>query len=242
MSEADLVIENYQSLAARIAAGANQAGRDPRDVRLVAVSKGQAAARIQILIEHLNHLGEVPILGESYVQEWREKKGALLGQYQVHGIGALQSNKVREAVQLFDVLEGVGSEKTARLIDSESRKQEKISTVFLQVNVSADPRKKGFSESDLRRFVGTELGGLLHLRLQGLMTIPRNYANKEEVRADYARLRRLRDEIVQLRSRSVTGHPDRLELSMGMSDDFEIAVAEGATLVRIGTALFGERG
>ncbi len=238
------VIQNYQQIMHRITAAAKEVGRDPATIRLVAVSKKQDVTLIQTLIDYLNQQGETPILGESYVQEWRQKKPLLRGNFQTHCIGALQSNKVREALPLFDVLEAVASGKNATLVNKESERLGQVTEVFLQVNVSGDPNKQGFTPAAVRQFAEVEASNLAALRIRGLMTIPRQYENKELVRADYAALRLLREELANLlayRGLERQEGASKLELSMGMSDDFEIAIAEGATLVRIGTALFGER-
>ncbi len=215
---------------ARIAAACARAGRDPGAVTLVAVSKTVPVERLRAALT-----AGFDVLGENRVQEAATKIPQIQGPAW-HLVGPLQANKARRALELFDVLEAIASVDLARRLDriaGEVRPGRPM-PVLLEVNVDADPGKAGF----LPRDVGVALPELLalpNLAIRGLMTIGRLVADAEEARSTFAALRTLGEELR-------AGHPDLgPDLSMGMSDDFEVAVEEGATIVRVGRALFGER-
>jgi pyridoxal phosphate enzyme (YggS family) len=206
-------------------------GRDPAQVTLVAVSKTVPAERLVAAVA-----AGLTILGENRVQEAESKVGAVPGATW-HLVGPLQSNKARRAMALFDVVESVDSVDLAHRLDrlgGEVRPGSRL-PVLLQVNVDADPAKAGFAPAELERSLG-ELGDLPGLELRGLMTVGRLVAQPEDARSTFRALRALSE---RLRSGgSAALGPD---LSMGMSDDYEVAIEEGATIVRVGRALFGER-
>lgn len=179
----------------------------------------------------------VTILGENYVQEARDKFKALV-QYPVswHFIGHLQSNKAKYAVRLFDLIHSVDSLKLARELDKQAAKVDKIQQILVQVNISAEDTKSGISPDEAPRLI-EEIGRLKNLAVKGLMTMPPYFYQPEKVQPFFADLRKLRDQIKEQSPRNVSLD----ELSMGMTGDFEVAIKEGATLVRIGTAIFGER-
>ena len=214
----------------QISVAAVRAGRDPASVTLVAVSKTVPAVRLRAAVA-----AGLDTLGENRVQEAAAKIPEVRGA-RWHLVGPLQANKARRAVELFDVVESVGSLDLAQRLDrlaAEVRPGRPL-PVLLQVNVDDDPSKAGFALDEVDGAL-PELLELRGLRIDGLMTIGRLVASADEARATF---RSLRERSSSLRRR----HP-RLgpELSMGMSDDFEVAVAEGATIVRIGRALFGAR-
>lgn len=218
-----------ERVLARIRAAAGRAGRDPAGVRLVAVSKTVAADRLRAAVT-----AGLTELGENRVQEAADKAGAVTGATW-HLIGPLQGNKARRAVELFDVIEAVDSTPLAARLDRLAGELRSVPLpVLLQVNVDADPVKAGFDPETLHG----ELPALLalpHLDVRGLMTVGRLVDDPEDARLTFVRLRTLG---ATLREK----HPQLGgDLSMGMSDDFEIAVEEGATIVRVGRALFGER-
>lgn len=223
----------YHDIAARIAAAAKRVGRNPVEIRFIAVSKKQPLERIRAFLQFAAEHHIDVTLGENYVQEWREKRSDLPA-VPVHLIGPLQSNKVREAVELFDCVESVHSEKILIALNAAAGAAGKKLAVLIQVNISGDPQKHGFSLSAVESLLFGAAPGLDSLDVQGVMTIPRLYDDPGAVRDDYRRLAAQRDAWSQRLGR-------RLLLSMGMSDDFEIAVEEGADIVRIGTALFGSR-
>jgi PLP dependent protein len=220
---------------ARIDAAARAAGRDPATVRLLAVSKTQPPERVAEAVA----LG-LRAFGENRVQEAEDKIEALrrltAEPLEWHLIGPLQRNKVKRAAALCDVIQSVDR---AALVESLAREAGALGRrlrVFLQVNVDAEPQKSGCTPAELPELV-RRVEASPSLELLGLMAIPRACEDPEEVRPSFARLRELLDALNRGR-----GHaPPLRELSMGMSGDFEVAVAEGATWLRLGTALFGER-
>ncbi|MGD8541579.1 MAG: YggS family pyridoxal phosphate-dependent enzyme [Desulfobacteraceae bacterium] len=225
--------ERLEGVLDRIRQAALACGRDPRSVRLVAVSKTVSAERVRQAVA-----AGVDTLGENYIQEARGKIDALAAlPVAWHFIGHLQTNKAKYAVRLFELIHTVDSLKLAAELDRQAAKAGKTQRVLVQVNVSGEASKSGASEAEAGRLVA-EIAKLPHLSLEGLMTMPPFFDQPERARPYFRDLRRLRDEIQQ---RNLPG-VDLRELSMGMTGDFEVAIAEGATLVRIGTAIFGERG
>jgi len=214
----------------RIASACRRAGRDPASVTLVAISKLVAPERLRAAVA-----AGCDVLGENRVQE-AEAKSPLVPGPCWHLVGPLQANKARRAVGLFDVLEAVDSLELARRLDrvaAEVRPGRPL-PVLLQVNVDADPAKAGFSTDALAASLG-ELLDLPRLEVRGLMTIGRLAAAPEDARPTFVAMR-------ELGARLRAAHPGLgPDLSMGMTDDFEVAVEEGATIVRVGRALFGER-
>ena len=216
----------------RIRRAAEACGRDVGSVQLVAVSKTVAP---DIVREALD--AGVTILGENYVQEAREKFKALV-QYPVswHFIGHLQSNKAKYAVRLFDLIHSVDSLKLAHELDKQAAKVDKIQQILVQVNISGEDTKSGISADETIELISA-ISLLKNLSIKGLMTMPPFFYQPEKVRPYFAALRNLRD---QIKDRCIP-NVSMQELSMGMTGDFEVAIQNGATLVRIGTAIFGER-
>jgi hypothetical protein len=216
----------------RIRQTAEACGRKADSVRLVAVSKTVPA---EIVRQSLK-IG-VTILGENYVQEAQKKFQALV-QYPVswHFIGHLQSNKAKYAVRLFDMIHSVDSLKLARELDKQAGKVDKIQQILVQVNISGEETKSGIAADETMALI-TAISQMENLSLRGLMTMPPYFYQPEKVRPFFAALRKLRDQIKAQHISNVSME----ELSMGMTGDFEVAIKEGATLVRIGTAIFGER-
>jgi len=210
-----------------------RAGRRPEEIRLVSVTKTVGVDEIKQALD----VG-LRIFGESKVQEAKHKISDLKLQIsnltaEWHLIGHLQRNKVRHAVQLFDMIQSVDSEGLAEDIDREAARIGKIQRVLIQVKLSEEDTKSGATEAAMPRLAET-VSGLENLKLEGLMTIPPFFDDPKAARPYFRRLRELRDELTK------EGF-DLPELSMGMSGDFEVAIEEGATLVRVGTAIFGER-
>ena len=224
------LLSRFDSVRERIALSAQRASRNPGDVELVAISKKHP---IELIREAVEETGQ-ELFGESRVQEALLKIPDLPGRLRWHFIGHLQSNKIRKALPLFELIHGVDSGATALEIDRIAAELGLFPRVLLEVNVSAEASKKGFFPDILKR----EMDGLLalpRLQVEGLMTMAPLAKEAESSRPYFALLRELRDQIA-LRAGIPLG-----TLSMGMSGDFEVAVEEGATLVRIGSALFGER-
>lgn len=224
--------ERLQQVRNRIVEAATASGRDPDSVRLVAVSKTVDANRVARAIE-----AGADILGENYIQEARDKFNALYDRPVAwHFIGHLQSNKAKYAVRMFDLIHSVDSHKLAKTIDKEAAKNDKMQDILIQVNISQEETKSGIDAAEAVELL-TRIGTLKNVRVKGLMTMPPFFDQPEKARPYFRQLARLRDRI------SETGIPNvnMEELSMGMTGDFEVAIAEGATLVRIGTAIFGAR-
>lgn len=212
---------------------ARSAGRDPREIRLIAVSKTHPPDVVKVAIE-----AGIRDFGENRVQE-ADSKIIQLGRDAArwHLIGHLQANKARRAVTLFDVIHTLDSASLARRLDRlcEESERDKLS-VLVQVDLGGEATKSGASEDKLAELV-TVIAGCARLRLRGLMTIPPFFDDANLVRPYFRRLRELRDKLkAQQAFDSGEG-----ELSMGMSHDFAVAIEEGATFVRVGTAIFGER-
>jgi len=221
-----------QNVKNRIETAARACGRDPETVRLVAVSKTVPTNRVRKAIQ-----AGATILGENYVQEARTKFNDL-ATYPVswHFIGHLQSNKAKYAVRLFDLIHSVDTLKLARELDKQSHKINKIQEVLIQVNISEEASKSGVNVKDTYNLL-KDIGLLENLSVKGLMTMPPYFNAPEKVRPYFAALRGLRDRLEQQGLLNIS----LSELSMGMTGDFEAAIQEGATLVRIGTAIFGKR-
>ena len=224
--------ERLSLIRSRIAAAAVDSGRRPEDVQLVVVSKTVPSKRLLTAID----LG-VTVFGENYVQEARDKFNTLYAHpLSWHFIGHLQSNKAKYVVKIFDLIHSVDSLKLAREIDKQAGKIDKVQSVLVQVNIAEESSKSGVLLEDTTQLV-IEMSQLPHLEVKGLMTMPPYFNAPEKVRPYLKALRLLRDELRAMEISGVVMH----ELSMGMTGDFEVAIQEGATLVRIGTAIFGER-
>jgi pyridoxal phosphate enzyme (YggS family) len=216
----------------RIADAARACGRQPTEIRLVAVAKTWPADTVAEAVA-----AGVTEIGENYIQEAREKYEQLRQTPLIwHFIGHLQTNKVKYALRLFDLIHTVDSYRLALELDRGCRKLKRIQPVLIQVNIAGETTKSGVPP-DKALALAAELSGLECVRVHGLMTMPPYFNEPERVRPFFAELRRLKDRIQEQGLPNVRMH----ELSMGMTGDFEAAIAEGATLVRIGTAIFGER-
>ena len=220
--------ENLLRVTERIEKAARRAGRDPIEIKLVAVSKTVEAARVKEAIE-----AGVSILGENYVQEAQKKIEEIGGSVSWHFIGHLQSNKAKYAVSLFDMIHSLDSISLAEELNRRAEKEGRTMNAMIEVNLSGEATKFGAEEA--RAFdIARRVLNLSHLSLVGLMTMPPYFDDPRLSRPYYIRLRELKEKMIK------EGIPLR-ELSMGMSNDFEIAIEEGATFVRVGTAIFGAR-
>lgn len=228
------VAENIETIRARIAAAVLRAGRAPESVRLVAASKGQSPE----LLRQALACGQ-SLFGENYLQEARKKKEGLTDQpgARWHFIGHLQSNKARIAAELFDCIETVDNLRLAGALEKHLAALDKTMPVLVQVNIGREAQKAGVLPEEAGSLCRS-LRQFPHLVVQGLMAMPPLCAEPEQSRPFFRRLRELAE---GLAAEKILGGPGPLELSMGMSADFEVAVEEGATLVRVGTALFGAR-
>ena len=212
----------------QIEKAAQRSGRDSSEVKLVAVSKTVEVARVREAIE-----AGVSILGENYVQEAQKKIEEIGHPVAWHFIGHLQSNKAKYAVRLFDMIHSLDSIPLAEELDRRAEKEGRTMNVMIEVNLSGETTKFGSEEA--RTFdIARKVLNLRHLSLAGLMTMPPYFDSPEMSRSYFIQLRELKEKMIK------EGVPVK-ELSMGMSNDFEVAIEEGATYVRVGTAIFGER-
>ena len=223
--------KRLENVKDRINKAALKCSRDPESILLVAVSKTIPANSVREAIE-----AGVATLGESYVQEARNKFN-VLGRYPVswHFIGHLQSNKAKYAVRLFDLIHSVDTLKLAGELNKQAKKVNKIQDVLIQINISKEPSKSGSDIENARKLI-KDIVLFENLSVKGLMAMPPFFNNPEKARPYFIALRNLRDQIQKAFPGVMLN-----ELSMGMTGDFEVAIEEGATLVRIGTAIFGER-
>lgn len=224
--------KKLEHINTRIKKAAASCGRSPETVKLVTVSKTVPVDRVR---EAIN--AGVTCLGENYIQEAREKI-KILADYPVswHFIGHLQTNKAKYAVRLFDLIHSVDNLKLARELNKQAKKIDKIQNILIQVNVGREPTKSGVFIQEARNLI-KEISLLENLSIRGLMTMPPFFSDPEKAGPYFSALRDLRDSIKKESIPNVVMD----ELSMGMTGDFEVAIKEGATLVRIGTAIFGKR-
>jgi pyridoxal phosphate enzyme (YggS family) len=220
--------DRIAEVRARIERAAREAGRAPGEITLVAVSKGFSAEVVERALD-----AGVTDVGENRAQELAAKAGAVKGAARWHFVGRLQSNKVRVVVGACDVVHSVDRSKVADAIAARARASGIIQDVLVEVNVSGEGVKGGVEAKDAVRFAA-RIATLEGLRVRGLMTVPPWPERPADSAPHYARLRQLRDELV-------ASAPGARELSMGMTRDFEVAIREGATLVRVGAAIFGPR-
>lgn len=222
---------NCKRVMEGIADAAERSGRDPRQVKLLAATKTQPALAVCAAVE-----AGVRLLGENYVQEAQAKKEVVGDVAEWHLIGHLQTNKARAAAGLFSVIQTLDSLRLARVLDREGEELDRPVDVLVEVNLAGERTKTGVSEEGLEPLL-RELSRLSRVRVKGLMTVPPFAEDPEASRPYFRRIRELRDSLSDLALPNVALD----ELSMGMTHDYHVAVAEGATLVRVGTALFGPR-
>jgi pyridoxal phosphate enzyme (YggS family) len=228
-----VIADRLATVRERVARAASRSGREASAVTLVGVSKTHPAAAVRAAFE-----AGLLAFGENKVQE-AEGKVQALGDLRPRGlrwhlVGHLQSNKARKAVPLFDVVHSVDSADLGRRLHAAAAESGRVLDVLVQVDLAGEATKHGLPEADLLPALEA-LRGLASLRVLGLMVLPPLHDDPEETRPFFRRLRARRDEA------AARGLLQGAELSMGMSHDFEVAIEEGATLVRVGTALFGER-
>jgi pyridoxal phosphate enzyme (YggS family) len=225
------VADNIQMIRDAVAQAAQKARRDPSAVRLMGVTKTVDDLKIAEAID-----AGIDIIGENYVQEGKRKIEAMGKTLEWHLIGHLQTNKCKYAVRLFDMIHSVDRLKLARELDRRAGMAGTTMTILVEVNVSGEAHKSGIPPDDTLPLI-REIATLDHLRVKGLMTMPPWFDDPEDARPYFASLRQLAERIEDEHIPGV----EMKELSMGMSQDYRVAVEEGATIVRIGTAIFGER-
>lgn len=227
-----MIARNLQEMRNRIAAAAQRVGRSPSEITLVAVSKGQPIERIQEAWE----AGQRDF-GENYAQEMLEHIKAIEGRIpSIHFIGHLQRNKVKQILPQVSLIHSVDSPELAQEVDKRAAALGKVQPILIEVNVGEEASKTGLAPDRLETLV-SDLRLLTHVDLRGLMTIPPASEDLEETRRFFRLLREIRD---ALNRKNIYKQP-LAELSMGMTQDFEAAIEEGSTIVRIGTGIFGER-
>ena len=223
------ICENYNAIRADVDRSARACGRDPESVTVIAVSKTFPASDINEAIR-----GGIRVFGESRLQETKEKLPLLEGEFSLHLIGHLQSNKAKDAVRIFDLIHSIDKESTAEKVSIEAAAIGKVQKILIQVNTSGEASKSGCAPSEAAELC-EKISRLQNIRVEGLMTIGPNVDTVESVKQSFSLLRTLRDRMRDRTGLALT------ELSMGMSGDYAIAVEEGATLLRIGSAIFGNR-
>ena len=225
------VAGNYRSILERINEAAAKGGRDARRIKLLGAAKSQSVDIIRAAVS-----AGVRLLGENYVQEAQAKKEQISAPVEWHMIGHLQRNKARPAVELFDVIETLDSAALARELEKEGARREKKVRTLIEVNLAGEESKSGIGREQVKSLID-EVRHFAHVSVEGLMTVPPFRENPEDARRYFRELAELRQELAALSSPNV----DLKELSMGMTHDYPVAIEEGATIVRIGTALFGPR-
>ncbi|HHX20052.1 MAG TPA: YggS family pyridoxal phosphate-dependent enzyme [Clostridiaceae bacterium] len=229
----DFIRQNIERVRERLVKAANTSGRDPADVQLIAISKNFPVSDL----EKAYRCGQISF-GENRVQELQQKwieSAHLDMDIDWHYVGMLQRNKVRFIIGRVSLIHSVGSLRLMRTIERLAARDEVVQDVLLQVNVSGEETKQGFEPDEVE-------GALMqclefsHIRVRGLMTMAPHYEDPEETRPVFRQLRELRDRLI---ARDVVR--DLPELSMGMTNDFEQAIEEGATIIRVGSAIFGSR-
>lgn len=225
------IAANYRMILQRIGAAAARSGREAGAVKLLAASKSQSVEKIQAAIAT-----GIRLFGENYVQEAAAKKATVGTPVEWHMIGHLQRNKVKIAAPLFDVIQALDSIELARALDKEGAALGRTIRALVEVNLAGESSKSGIATERVPPLL-EKVAFLPYLRIEGLMAVPPLSNEPEKMRPYFRALAELREKFKTLESANI----QLKELSMGMSQDYEVAVEEGATLVRVGTALFGPR-
>lgn len=227
-----MIADNYSEIRSRMDEAARKSGRDPSAIRLVAAVKSQGRDRIEEAIR-----AGIKLIGHNYIQEAAsEKPTSCPEDVKFHMIGHVQRNKARKACELFDVIEAIDDSRILKQLDSACSELNKKLDLMIQVNLAGEVQKSGVSKEEISDLIQATLE-FKHLKVIGLMTMPPFFDDPDRARPFFAELRELRDNL----TRDCVLDVSAKELSMGMTGDFEAAIEEGATIVRIGTALFGPR-
>jgi pyridoxal phosphate enzyme (YggS family) len=225
------VAGNYRQILDRIGEAAVKRGRNPKDIKLLAAAKAQSIDSVRAAVA-----AGVSLIGENYVQEGQEKKAQITQFVEWHMIGHLQRNKAKAAVEIFDLIESLDSVALARELEKQGKRIGKKIRALVEVNLAGEESKSGIAKADLASLLEA-IATLDHVAVEGLMTVPLFREDPEEIRPYFRELRELKMKFNAQRIPNV----NLTELSMGMTHDYPVAVEEGATIVRIGTALFGPR-
>ncbi|MBU0731038.1 MAG: YggS family pyridoxal phosphate-dependent enzyme [Proteobacteria bacterium] len=225
--------ENLHRVRERIARAANRAGRSTENIKLVAVSKRQSTQLIREAV-----VAGQRVFGENFIQEAQGKINALDDlDISWHYIGQLQSNKAKIAADIFQMIETIDRVKLANMLEKHLTGNDQQLSVLAQINIGREKQKGGVLPENAEEFL-EELQQYSHVRVRGLMTMPPFISDPEKLRPYFREMRQLAE---QFAARGLFSDQGQVELSMGMSGDFEVAIEEGATLVRVGTAIFGAR-
>lgn len=232
-SKAPDIRGNVAKIQERVLAASSRAGRDPGSIKLVAVSKGRSVQEIKQALE-----AGIKDIGENRVQEALRKCRELLDPSSQptahwHMVGHLQGNKVKESVKIFDLIQSIDSLELIGEIDKQASRINKVQDILLEVNISQEESKFGLRATEAPEIVSL-ISGFKNIHLKGFMTIAPMVSDQEDARLYFRRLRELRDKIDSLKILPY----ELLDLSMGMTDDFEVAIEEGATMIRLGRAIF----
>lgn len=225
------ILDNYQRVLERIQTAANQSGGKPEEIKLVAVSKTIPVEIVQGAVAD-----GITLLGENRVQEAKQKFEVIGNQATWHLVGHLQSNKVKPAVSMFELIQSVDSIELAKEIDHRALQIKKVQHILVEVNTSGEETKFGLEPAALIPML-EQISPLSNIRIQGLMTIGPLVPDPELARPSFIQLRELSETVKLLGLPNI----EMNILSMGMTSDFEIAIQEGANMIRIGTAIFGHR-
>ncbi|MFB3897056.1 MAG: YggS family pyridoxal phosphate-dependent enzyme [bacterium] len=225
------ILDNYQRVLARIQTAAIQAGRKPEEIKLVAVSKTVPVAIVQEAVSN-----GITLLGENRVQEAKQKFEVIGNNATWHLVGHLQSNKVKPAVSMFELIQSVDSIELAKEISNRAQQINKVQNILIEINTSGEETKFGIEPAGLIPML-EQISLLSNIRIQGLMTVGPLVPEPELARPSFIQLRELSEKVKSAGLANIEMHI----LSMGMTGDFEIAIQEGANMLRIGTAIFGHR-
>jgi pyridoxal phosphate enzyme (YggS family) len=225
------VAGNYRKIIDHVFEAAAKAGRDGTKIKLLAAAKSQSIDALRTAVA-----AGVTLVGENYVQEAKEKRQQIKATVEWHMIGHLQRNKTKAAVEVFDVIQSLDNVALARELDKEGRKRGKPIRALVEVNLGGEESKAGIDRNGVAALL-EEIAELSNLRIEGLMTVPPFQDDPEKVRPYFRELRELKENLGGKNLPNI----ELKELSMGMTHDYTVAIEEGATIVRIGTALFGPR-
>ncbi len=225
------VAANYRKVIDRISEAALKAGRKPQEIKLLAAGKSQSVETVQAAIT-----AGVRLIGENYLQEAESKRQVILEAVEWHMIGHLQRNKVKAALNTFDLIQSLDSVALAVELDNEGRRNGGTVRTLIEINLGDEQSKSGIGRDKVAELV-KRVSELAHLQVEGLMAVPPFKENPEEIRPYFCALRELQLELQGWKIPNGSFN----ELSMGMTHDYPVAIEEGATIVRIGTALFGPR-
>ncbi|MBU2541011.1 MAG: YggS family pyridoxal phosphate-dependent enzyme [Candidatus Omnitrophica bacterium] len=229
----EMIQENILRLKERITAVCNRLGRNPQEIKIVAITKNTTPPMIKQAIDY-----GINDIGENRVQDAISKFASLESEkikFSKHMVGHLQTNKAKKCVEIFDLIQSVDSLKLASEINEQAEKINKIQNILIQVNTSSEVTKFGLKCEELKGFI-REIPKFENLKVQGLMTIAPLVENPQEVRIFFKRLSELKDKINEQREQA----ENIGILSMGMTDDFEVAIEEGSNMIRVGRAIFGD--